>query len=186
MLSGTTVEWDWHRWGIEHIHIQRDTSQFLLQNLSALIISPTFSSLPMNHHMSPFHNSSHYWTSFATFPHSSPTPHSLRQNPVSASFFFLLFPILHWLIGLMVSILFHSCLICFPLWILQLLCNCTTVAPFWCFISPFIYLVPSHWTALFLSHYLSLGWLSFPLFHMVHALLCIVYKPAFFVSSLLS
>ena len=125
----------------------------LLRNSSDSMISPTFSSLPMNLHTFPLQSSSHHQTSSITFPLSSQTPCSLRQNPTSVSFlscFLSAPPLVDRTIG------FHFCLICFPLWIPQLLHNYTTaLAPR--FVFPFTYLISSHWTATLLSHYLSLG-----------------------------
>ena len=54
----------------------------VLQNSSAFMISPTFSSLLTLNCISPLTNSSPYRTSTGTFLDSSPTPRSHRWNPV--------------------------------------------------------------------------------------------------------
>ena len=75
----------------------RSLERYVLWNLLAFTTSPTFSSPPMNPCTFLLQNSSHHWTGFTTFPHSTPMPHSLRWNPISAFFLFFSFPILHWL-----------------------------------------------------------------------------------------
>ena len=54
----------------------------LLQNSCPYTTYPTFSSLLTTHHIFPSMNSSPPRTNCRTNPHSSPTPHSLRWNPI--------------------------------------------------------------------------------------------------------
>ena len=101
--------------------------------------------------------------------------YAFSVSPIS-SWSILLF---HWPFSPLVSI---SYLICFPLYILQLLCNCAA-APGSPSISPSTYLSSSRWTANS-PWSLSLSQVTrFPLFYMVHALPCIVYKSLSPVSS---
>ena len=142
--------------------------------------SPTFSSLPTPNHISPLTNSSPHRTSTGTFPDSSPTPCSPRQNSVPIIDALLCFTFL-------VSDPSHSStspLVCWfpflsrmlsPLDSLQLLCN-HYAAPAPDFISPFAHLSYSHW--LIPSHTISpfpFTILSFHFF-LVCAPHCTVYK----------
>ena len=54
----------------------------VLWNLCPYTTYPTFSSLPTPNCIFPSTNSSLHWTGTRTFPHSSPMPCSLRQNPI--------------------------------------------------------------------------------------------------------
>ena len=128
----------------------------MLWNLSHSTTSPTFSFLLTNCHMCPSRISSLFLISPTIFPF-----YSKYLVPLDGAL--LLFPILHQLIRLVVFILILYAL-------LFLFCSyCVTVPqlhptiPILCHLISFL----SHWTATFLSHYHSVGCLSFPLFHMV-------------------
>ena len=54
----------------------------VLQNSCLYMIYPTFSSPPTEHPISPSTNSSLHWTNTKICPHSFPTPHSSKRNPV--------------------------------------------------------------------------------------------------------
>ena len=54
----------------------------MLWNSCPYTIYPTFSSLPIEHPISPSTNSSLPQTDTTIRPHSSPTPHSSKQNPI--------------------------------------------------------------------------------------------------------
>ena len=58
------------------------TSHQLLRNSCPYTTYPTFSSLPIEHPISPSTNSSLRRTDIKTRPHSSPTPRTPRRNPV--------------------------------------------------------------------------------------------------------
>ena len=102
---------------------------------------PIFSSLQITHHIFPLKNSSPLWTDNGTYPHSSLIPPFPRWNPVPILRCVLLVsPISSWSVSLfhrpfgpLVSI---SYLVCFPLWIPQLL-RFHYAAPAFHSISPF-------------------------------------------------
>ena len=73
---------------LQHCTVTDSCLHMLLWNLSDFMISPTSSFLPIGCCMFPLQTFSHHQTGFVTFPHSSPTPCSLRWNPALVSFSF--------------------------------------------------------------------------------------------------
>ena len=141
----------------------------MLQNSCPYTTYPTSSSPPTLNHTSPSMNSLLHQTSTGTFPHSSPTPCSLRWNSIpfldvsplfhlSCAKSILLF---HQSFGPLVSILY---LICFPL---QFCSYCATALQHR--LSALFLLSPISFSFIgqptLLSHYLSLKWFISPYIH---------------------
>ena len=154
---------------VNHFYKEGNVMEFIgLHDIPYIFLSPT------NLHTFPLQSSSHHQTGFVTFPHLPPTPHSLRQNTVSVSFFFLLFPFCPILALYVFSFRFHSyCAIALQ--------HCSNI--------PFLFLPI---LSLLIGQHFSLVTISlsddsvFPYSTWSVCCPCTVYKPASFVSPLLS
>ena len=153
----------------------------MLWNSCPSTTSPTFSFLLTPNCISPLTNSSLRQTGTGTFPHSSPMPHSLRQNPVLLLDEFPCFAFLVLIHSAPPPVLrsagFH-----FISHMLSLLDSAAAlhITPqhhsILLILSHFSFLI-FHWTASSQSLSLLLGDSVFPLYHGLPMLPCTVYKP---------